>query len=58
MIKSLIITIKASCDPRIIDSVVFKLFPEGNYDSLYVFDKSVITFGTRKISFYSATQIM
>ena len=43
------IKIKDSCDPIIIDTAILKPFPEGNHEALWIFDQSVITFGTRKI---------
>ena len=41
------LTIKASCDHRIIDPFILKPFPEDNYEPLYVCDESSIIFGTR-----------
>ena len=41
-------TIQASCVPRIFDCIVLKPFPDGNYEWLYVCDKYIITFVTRK----------
>ena len=42
-------TIKASSYPRIVDPVILKLCPEGNYEPLTVCNKYVIKFGTGKI---------
>ena len=42
------LTIKDSCDTRIIDPEILKLLPEGNYEPLYVCDQYAITFVTRK----------
>ena len=50
------LTIKTSIYPMIIDTVVLNIFPEGNYEPLYVCDQYVITFGTVKID--STTQIV
>ena len=56
VIKNL--TIKASCDPRIIDPANIKRFLEQNCNPLYVCNISVITFGTKKRLLYSATYLM
>ena len=52
------LTTKAYCAPRIIYSAIFKLFTEGSYEPLYVCDKNVIIFGTRKILLDSITHLM
>ena len=51
------LTIKASIDPIIIDPVILNIFTEGGYEPLYVCDKSVITFGTRKKIFYNTAHV-
>ena len=42
------ITINMSFYPRIVDPIILKLCPEGNYEPLYVCNQYTITFGTRK----------
>ena len=42
------LTIRASCSHRIIYHANSKLFPEENYETLYVCDQYVIKFGKRK----------
>ena len=53
------ITIKASCDPRIVDHDILKPFRKVNYETLYVCDQYVITFGTIKVilGFFSIVHV-